>query len=158
MENLILILIAVVLLFFVWLLWARQRLLHHLRSFQRRDALLRRDFQKRRDMVPYLLESFRARHEIPPEWTTLLEKRKQFHKLEEPSFREELDFEQLLHDFISRYDVKDLSYLEAEKNIKDLTTVIERAQIEWKQEHDRFLNLKKRFPYSVASAIFGVRI
>lgn len=158
MENLFLILIAIVAVLFIWLIWSRQSLVHHLRSFQRRDELLRRDFQKRRDMVPYLLETFRARHDITPQWLDLLERRKVFHQPGRRSMKAEAEFEQVLNAFIVAYDIRDINYLEAEKNITALNEIIERAKQEWKAEHDAFLNLKKRFPYSVASAIFGVRI
>jgi len=158
MQNLFLILIAIVAVLFIWLMWARQSLIHHLRSFQRRDELLRRDFAKRRDMVPYLLESFRTRHEWTPQCLDLLERRKAFHLSGKSSMKAEAEFEEVLNAFILAYDIRDVNYLDAEKSITAISEIVERAKQEWKAEHDAFLNLKKRFPYSTASAIFGVRI
>lgn len=158
MQELFLILIAAISVVFLWILWARQGLVHHLRSFQRRDLLLRRDLQKRRDMVPYLLESFRAKREVTPEWTALLEQRKAFHAPGLSSMNAELAYESELEAFIMSHDLTDVNYLEAERNINKLGETIERAKQAWQAEYDAFVKLRKRFPYSVASAMFGVRI
>ena len=147
MENIFLILIAIVAILFVWLIWARQRLTHHLRSFQRRERLLRRDFGKRRDMVPYLLESFRSKHEITPQWVDLLERRKAFHVSGTIAMNKELEFENILLAFIQSYDIPDVNYLEAEKNITEMTDIIQASKVEWQQEYDA----------SVASVMFGLR-
>ncbi|MFT7183985.1 MAG: hypothetical protein ACI9QC_000311 [Oceanicoccus sp.] len=155
MENIFLILIAVVVLGFVWLMWARQHLLSHMHSFQRREVLLRRDFQKRRDIVPYLLDSFRAKHEVNPQWSELLEKRKAFHKVGEIPFKEELEFEEVLLNFVHAYDISDVNYLEAENDILKITEIIKESKLEWKKEENSYNAIKKRFPYSVASVMFG---
>jgi len=157
MENLFLLLIAIVSIAFVWLIWARQKLTHHHRSFQRRETLLRRDLQKRRDMVPLLLESFRMKHEITPQWTDLMDRRKSFHKPGQASMHEEEEFEQALLAFVESYDVTDVTYLETEKHIKNLTQIIERAKKEWSVEHNRFLSVKRKAPFSLVAKIFAIR-
>ncbi len=158
MENFLLLLIAILLLLFIWLMWARQILISHLRSFQRRDELLRRDYQKRRDMVPYLLESFRSNAEVGTKWHELLEARKRFHTEEALSLKEEESFEEKLNTFIQENDIYDINYLEAEKNILKMNETIDLARKEWKAEYDYFLSLKNSFPYSLASVIFKIRI
>jgi hypothetical protein len=157
MENIFLILIAVAAVLFVWLIWARQRLTHHLRSFQRRETLLFRDLRKRRDMVPYLLESFRSKHEVTPQWMDLMERRKAFHASGHIPMKHEMEFEDTLLAFVQAYDIADVNYLDAEKNIKNMTGIIENSKHDWQTEHESFNRLRKSFPYSIASAIFGIR-
>lgn len=154
-ENSILLLIAAAFILFIGLLWLRQNLLHELREAQSREAVLLKDFEKRRDIVPYLLESARSATEPTDTWRKLAEDRGQF--MTAQNTQKELEFEQTLQRYLESTNVRTLNFLEAKKNIEELSTLIEEQKRDRQTAMNRFNERRKQFPYSVASAIFGFR-
>lgn len=157
MENLFLILIAIVLLGFIWLMWLRQSLLHRLRDMAQGEAILRRDLAKRRDMVPYLLEGYKQAQDQDQAWRDLLSARQEFHA-EGPSIMEaEWQFEATLQSFLQQASLKNLTFLEAKKDIEEITALIHQEKDRFEAARTAFATQAKQFPYSLASAIFGFR-
>ncbi|MEK9159910.1 MAG: LemA family protein [Patescibacteria group bacterium] len=152
-ENIILLIIAAASILFTGLLWLRQNLLHELREAQSREAILQRDFEKRRDTVPYLLESARTGSESTDTWRKLAEDRAEF--MTPKNYQKELEFEQTLQRYLASTNVRSVNFLEAKKNIEAISTLIEEQKRDRQAAMNRFNERRKQFPYSVASAIFG---
>lgn len=155
MSKLILLIIGLFVLGFIWLLWARYRLLLQLQEVQASYNLVLADMAQRRDIVPYLLESTRHEEVLNTAWHTLLSERAVFHA---PStWAQEEAFEQKIKTFFQIAHLKTLPFLEAKKDIEDLSQRIEKQKIKLLSERELFQSLKKKFPYSLASGIFGLR-
>ena len=154
MENIILIVIAAFTLIFIWLMWLRYSLVHVLNQAERQRAILQADLSKRRDITPYLLESCRTEAD-PGMWQKLLTARAEFHK--EMPFAAEWEFEKLLLRFIQETKVTSVGYLEAKKDILEMATLIEKGKQGMTNAVDEFNAKRKQFPYSLASAIFGLK-
>lgn len=154
-ENLFLIIIAAAVLLFTGLLWLRGVLLHELRDAKEKEAILKKDFEKRRDTVPYLLESARTSSESTDTWRKLAEDRMQFQKAQ--PYEKELEFERSLHSYLSSANIRSVNFLEAKKNIEELSQLIEKQKQERQDALSRFNERRKQFPYSLASGIFGFR-
>lgn len=155
MTKLILLIIGLFILGFIWLLWARHRLLLQLQEIQARHGLILADMAQRRDVVPYLLESTRHEEVLSTAWHTLLTERAVFHA---PStWAQEEAFEQKINTFLQIAQVTTLSFLEAKKDIEELSARIQTGKTKLGAEMQAFDLLKKKFPYSLASGIFGLR-
>ena len=153
MENIILIVIAALTLIFIWLMWLRYSLVHALNRAERQRAILQADLSKRRDITPYLLESCRGEADTGM-WQKLLTARAEFHK--DAAFETEWEFEKQLNHFIQETKVTSLGYLEAKKDILEMATLIEKGKHSLTNAVDEFNARRKQFPYSIASAIFGL--
>lgn len=153
LENLILLLLALALLLFIALLWLRQSLLQALREVDQRQTLLQKDFEKRRDTVPYLLESV---PEAPSDsWRKLVEDRAALHS--EWSLEKELRFEDTLHRYLKETADRSVNFLDAKKDIEELETLIEKEKQELKTAIALFNEQRKQFPYSSTAALFAFR-
>ncbi len=155
MENSILVVIGILVLGFAWLIWARQHVLMLFWEARRARQTMQADLDKRRDTVPFLLESFRHEESLANDWRILKEERARFHT--QQSLELEFAFEAMLLNFLKRTSLKNLQFLEAKKDIEDLTDLIERQKAQYESAKVQFEALKKQFPYSVASAMFGLR-
>jgi hypothetical protein len=153
-ENLILILIAAAILGFIVLIWLRQSVAHELREVKTREALLKHDFEHRRDIVPYLLESARKEVGVTDAWTKLAEIRALF--LSPQPQEKELEFEGTLLAFVQQTPCRSLHFLDAKKDIEDISTLIEKQKADRLEAISRYSERRKQFPYSLASAIFGL--
>jgi hypothetical protein len=149
------ILLAAFSLLFLWALWLRHQLNQKLRRLENKEKLLRQDLSKRRDIVPYLLESARMHNETDDSWFKLMESRKQFHKVGQSKLTDEWKFEEKLRQFLSEQQVKNVSYLEAKKDISLLSDRIETTKGQWTLALNSYNQVRNQFPYSLASAIFG---
>ena len=154
-ENILLIIIAALAILFTGLLWLRQNLLTELHEAQSREAVLQADFQKRRDTVPYLLESARAAAEPDDTWRKLAADRAEF--MVPQNYQKELEFEQILQRYLSALDFRTLNFLDAKKDIQELSRLIEQQKQDRQAAIDRFNERRKQFPYSLASGIFGFK-
>ena len=155
LHNLILLIIALVSLFFIWVFWLRNTLNHYQRGYQNKRDILMHDFDKRRDKVPYLLESYRKISQSDL-WRKIAEERATFHK--ETSWEKELAFEDTLYKFIGESGTpKSVHYLEAKKEILQISEAIENEKKAMKEMAELYNQKIKVFPYSLASAIFGFR-
>lgn len=152
-ENSILLVIAGLSILFIALMWLRQSLLHELHEAQSREAVLQKDFEKRRDTVPYLLEGARQAGEPTDTWRKLAEDRAQFHKPQK--YEKELEFEKILHNYLQSTHFRTVHFLDAKKNIEELSTLIEKQKEDRLAAISRFNERRKQFPYSLASGIFG---
>lgn len=155
-ENAILIAIAILAILFTALLWLRQNLLTELHEAQSREAVLLKDFQKRRDTVPYLLESSRTEGgETTDAWRKLAEERAQF--MTPQNLQKELEFEKVLHHYLSTVSHRTLNFLDAKKDIEELSKLIEQQKKDRQDALNRFNERRKQFPYSLSAAIFGFK-
>ncbi len=155
LHNSILFLIALLSLFFIWMFWVRHILHTFERSYLNKRDILLHDFEKRRDKVPYLLESYRkiAQSDL---WRKIAEERAWFHT--NSSWQKELEFEDTIYKFIGESSsLKSLHYLAAKKEILQISEAIENEKKLMKEIADTFNQKIKVFPYSFASAIFGFR-
>jgi hypothetical protein len=155
MANLILVIIAIAVIIFTWLIWLRYILLHLLQESNHHLQVLKTDLLRRRDTVPYLLESYRKAEEPNETWHKILNARKQFND-PQPT-EKEWEFEKELLHFLRDTHIKSLNFLEAKKDIIDLTDLIEKEKLALGAANQTFNEKKKQFPYSIASAIFGLR-
>ena len=153
MENILLIIIAAFAILFMVLLWLRQDLLAELHEAHSREAVLQADFQKRRDTVPYLLESTRAAAEPTDTWRKLAADRAEF--MVPQNYQKELEFEQILLRYLESTQLRTLDFSEAKKDIEELSRLIETQKQDRQLAMDRFNERRKQFPYSLASGIFG---
>ena len=74
-ENLFLIIGAIIIIIFIWLFWLRNSLMRDLIAVTQIQSILKTDFAKRRDIIPYLLESYKAASEPTDLWRKLLDLR-----------------------------------------------------------------------------------
>ncbi len=153
MENIFLIIIAAFAILFTGLLWLRQNLLAELHEAHSREAVLQADFQKRRDTVPYLLESIRAAAEPTDTWRKLAADRAEF--MVPQNYQKELEFEQILLRYLESTQLRTLNFLEAKKDIQELSRLIETQKQDRQLAMDRFNQRCGQFPYSIAKMIFG---
>lgn len=154
-ENSILLVIGALSILFIALMWLRQSLLHELHEAQSREAVLQKDFEKRRDTVPYLLEGARQAGEPTDTWRKLAEDRAQFHKPQ--NYAKELEFEKILHNYLQSANFRTVHFLDAKKDIEELSVLIEKQKEDRLAAISRFNERRKQFPYSLASGIFGFR-
>lgn len=155
MENAVLTIIAILTIAFIWLMWLRYSLVSILERLDQKQTILKHDLAQRRDTVPYLLESIRAEEGPDEGWQKILEDRKVFHS--EPDMDKEWEFEKELLHFVRDKKLKNINFLEAKKDILDLTALIEKEKQEMDGVMAQFKERKMQFPYSLASAIFGLR-
>lgn len=154
-ANLILILIGLFLLYAAFMFWLRQNLVHMLTGLKHNEDVLRKDFEKQRDMVPILLEGLREGQEPTDAWRALVQKRMEFRA---PStLQAEMDFARTLEEFLKSNSSKALNFLDAKKDIEDLSRLIEEQKNKLKVGTATYNQKRKQFPYSLASAIFGLR-
>ena len=155
MENTFLIVIGIAVLLFIWLLWLRQNLLIDFREAMHQEKLLKRDLEKRRDTVPFLLESLRGEESLKNDWHRILTERQVFQ--DKFTNEDEWAFEKSLLEFITKPQNKSVHFLEAKKDIEDLSVLVEKEKLHLQEVVNRFNQRRKQFPYSVASAIFAFR-
>ena len=155
MTKLILLIIGLFILGCIWLLWARHRLLLQLQEIQARHSLVLADMAQRRDIIPYLLESSRHEEALHSAWQTLLAERTAFHRTS--TWAQEEAFEQKINTFLQIAQLRTLPFMEAKKDIEDLSARIHLEKDHLKEDLQNFDALKKKFPYSLASGIFGLR-
>jgi hypothetical protein len=154
MSKLILLLIGLLILAFIWLMWARVRLMHERAGIAQQKNILLKDFDKRRDMLPLLLEGFRIAKEATPEWSALLTARAEFRDVSQ--FEKETAFEAQLLQFMTQNPVRDIHFLEAKKDILELGKLIQKERELLQHKEELYLALARQFPYSVAAKIFAL--
>ena len=159
LENFILVLIAIFTVLFIGLLWLRHTLTERLNIARQHQQILQSDFDRRRDMVPYLLEGAREVGEPSDTWRKLVEDRAAFHALYSPeNVQRELDFEAKLKSYLQNTPVHAVHFLDAKKDIEELGAIIEKEKQNLQSAVRDFNEQRKIFPYSLASAIFGFRV
>ncbi len=151
LPNLILLLIALSLLFFVALLWMRAALLRDFGVLREVEGILKSDALKRRNMVPLLLAGLAEQKDEL--WRALLKARAELQT--GASWSQEWEFEAHLLGFLEKKDSKTLAFLEAKKDIKELSRLIEIEKTDLNKARQQLKERRKRFPYFIASAIFG---
>lgn len=150
MENIFLILGALIVIVFIWIFWLRNSLIKDLSSVLQIKSIVTNDFLKRRDTIPYLLESYKSEKEPNDFWRKLLDLRARLDSSEN-------EIQETLQKFFSESEgIKNLNFLEAKKDILDLNKNIEASKKEMNEKIQVYLELRKRFPYSLASAIFSL--
>lgn len=158
LENTILILIALIVLLFVALLWLRYSLLHSLSLVKQNEQIIQKDFDKRRDVVPYLLESVRQLAEPTDHWRRLLENRSQFHESSQGlAMSKELEFEKNILTYIQNASLRSVNFLDAKKDIEELSKIIEKDKVNFRDSVLYFNEKQKTFPYSFAAKLFGFK-
>ena len=165
LENFILVLIALFTVLFMGLLWLRHTLAECLNVARQHQQILQSDFDRRRDMVPYLLEGAGEVGEPSDTWRKLVEDRAAFHALPElteselqKTVQRELDFEAKLKSYLQNTPVRAVHFLDAKKDIEELGAIIEKEKQNLQSAVRDFNEQRKIFPYSLASAIFGFRV
>jgi len=152
-ENIFLLILALAILAFIGLLWLRHNLVTELHEARAREAVLNVDFQKRRDTVPYLLESIREGGESTDAWRHLVKARAVFEK--SATLQQELEFEKILHTYLSSTTLRTQNFLEAKKDLEDLSVLIEQQKRDRQEAISRFNERCEQVPYSLARMIFG---
>jgi len=153
-SNIFLIILTVVAILFIWLLWLRNNLILVLRKVEENRQILQHELDRRKDMVPFLLESYRLSDSPSDLWNKVLQERQYFHK--ETTMEKELEFEKLLQTFINESEnIKNLSFMESKKDISDSTKLIENEKTKLHAAQEAYNEKRKSFPYSWVSGIFG---
>jgi hypothetical protein len=147
LGNLVLVIIGFFILGLAWLAVLRTHLLRELRQIEAVQEQIEADQRRRQDIVPYLLESFRNAEDKESIWQQILKARRQNPK----------ELEDLLVALFEQFHSKNVSFLEAKKEIMDLSLFIHRQKADERELIDAFNVLIKQFPYSLASAMFGFR-
>lgn len=155
LPNLIILLAGLFILYFVASLWLRQSLIGDLEALHQNGLILQKDFEKRRDLVPFLLEGAREGTQVTDAWQALARRRAIF--TQPQAFAVELEFEKCLQDYLSQSSCKSVMYLEAKKDINDMNKLVETQKEKLKTLAQSFNQKRKQFPYSLASAMFAVR-
>jgi len=156
LANIILIFIAILFILFVWVLWLRHSVSQILHDTGHKADLLKAEMWTRRDMVPFLLESFRAEQEPNADWQELLAGRAHFNKT--GSIKDELEFGIMLKNFIEKNKLHSINFLEAKKDIEDITIIIQEKEKDFDTAVSTYNEKLKQFPYSLASVIFGFQV
>lgn len=155
LANLIFLIAVLFSLAFLGVLWLRQSLFQILNHLTQHEAILRTDMRKRRDMVPLVLEGLRDQAELSDSWMKLVRDRAVFHA--PSSLAQEWEFEKNLKDFLASTNSRSLHFLEGKKDIEELSLLIEKEKATLHSYAVEYNEQRKRFPYSLASAIFGLR-
>ncbi len=155
LANIVLLFITLLILYFVGMLWLRQNLIAELRELEHREGILMKDFEKRRNQVPLLLESIRELQEPSDAWRKLVTDRATFHT--QSALAAEEAFGKELLDFLHQTSLRSVNFLEAQKGIQELSALIDRQKEEIQAAIAAFNAKRKEFPYSLASAIFHFR-
>lgn len=155
LPNLIIFLAGLFTLYFIAMLWLRQNLVSELGALHQNELILRTDLEKRRNLVPFLLEGVRESAPITDAWQMLARERSTFVQMK--SLNEEFEFAQHLQTFLDQTPCKTVTFLEAKKDIVEVGTLVEDQKIKLRNLALDFNAKRKQFPYSLASAIFGVR-
>ena len=155
LANLIVVLAGLATLAFVALLWLRQTLTNSLEHLRQNELLLLKDFEKRRDVVPLLLEGAREAAAPTDTWFLLAQKRSTFTR--PATLQQELEFEVLLNEYLAKSPFKTVRFLEAKKDIETLSRLAEEQKQKLRTWSAAFNQKRKEFPYSLASGIFGIR-
>lgn len=150
-ENIFLSAAGLLFITFIWSLWHRNILARSLSAVREKESLLQKDYWIRRDTIPYLLESYKAEKEPNDIWPKLVEARARFQP-------DENEIDELLRKFLQEsQNVKNINFREAVKDITGLNRHIDLEKTEIRQSVESYNILRKRFPYSLASAIFSFR-
>ncbi len=155
LPNLLFLLLTLLVLYFIGMLWLRHSLFNQLREVEQHRLLMLKDMAKRRDTVPVLLEGWRDGQEPTDAWRQLVEKRALFHG--PSSLEQELEFEHFLNAFLAQHSCKNVNFLDAKKDIQEHTRLIEQEKGALRASTEAYNAHRKQFPYSLASAIFGLR-
>ena len=155
LANFIFLIAVLFSLAFLGVLWLRQSLFQILSHLTEHEAILRTDMRKRRDIVPFVLEGLREQGEVSDSWRKLVQDRAVFHA---PStLAQEWEFEKNLKEFLAQTDSRSLHFLEGKKDIEELSKLIDKEKLTLHGYALEYNEQRKRFPYSLASAIFGLR-
>lgn len=155
LANLIFLIAVLFSLAFVGVLWLRQSLFQILGHLTQHEAILRADMRKRRDIVPLVLEGLREQTEVTDSWRKLVQDRAVFHS--PTTLAQEWEFEKKLNDFLTQANSRSLHFLEGKKDIEELNALIQKEKATLHSYALEYNEQRKRFPYSLASAIFGLR-
>jgi hypothetical protein len=154
MHNLILVIIGFIVIDFIWLIWIRQSLFSLMQKAEQKRQIVMQDMGRLRDMVPYLLESLRMEEQSTEEWHKLLEGRKFFHKDDE--LKKGIEYEREILHFLQKTHIKNVHFMEAKKDILDLSGIIEKEKAELEGAMQVFNARRNKFPYKKVSVIFGL--
>lgn len=155
MTNSFILIAGLISLGFIALIWMRVQLVSQLSQCTHKQQILENDLRKRRDTIPVLLEVVR-RHEHPNEhWQILLNKRADFHDAQPLS--REWDLEKLLMDYVDTLRLNTADFLEIKKDLLRQGEVVQAEFEELQEMIAGYNDTQKRFPYSIASAIFGLK-
>ena len=145
-DSLILILITLLIIAFLWLLWMRSRLSHLLFNINESELLIQKEQNMQFALLPLLLESFKKESVYEGAWHELLTC-----KMDQNLNR----LGQTLSVFFSQCQLKSVHFLEAKKLLLDNQARLQNEVRAQNEEIQGYMNLKKQFPFVVASAIFG---
>ena len=154
LQNLIVLLASLFALYFIGMLWLRHNLMTDLEHLRRNEQLLFTDFERRRNLVPFLLEGAREGSQISDSWSHLARKKAEFATAS--NLANELEFEKLLQNYVDTNNYKTVLYLDAKKDIKEASRLVSDQKEKLQGLSQTFNEKRKKFPYSLASAIFGV--
>lgn len=149
--NFFILIVGILGLIFIWLLWLRHDLVAKLRTVNHLQKILRTDLFIRRERCARLLEHA-EKNDLS---RRLLKERAELHKAH--PIQKEWDFEQTLYRFLEENPSKKLNYLEAKKDIADISATIETNKTQLEGAVSTYNSRRKEFPYTLASAIFGLQ-
>ena len=154
LQNLIVLLAGLIALYFIGILWMRHSLMHDLEILRQNEQLLFTDFERRRNLVPFLLEGAREGNQTSDAWNLLAKKRTEF--TQGGGLNKEIEFEKILENYLETNSCKTVLYLDAKKDIEAASRLAADQKIKLNGLSHAFNEKRKKFPYSLASAIFGV--
>ncbi len=154
LENIIVLLAGLFILYFIAMLWLRHNLMTDLDHLRQNEQVLFTDFERRRNLVPFLLEGAREGNQISDSWSLLARKKAEFATTS--NLAAEAEFEKLLQSYLDNNANKTVLYLEAKKDIKEASRLANEQKIKLNGLSQAFNEKRKKFPYVLASAIFGV--
>lgn len=154
-QNFILLIIALVLLALIALLWLRQSLLHILHEISQQQRLLQKDLDKRRDILPYLLESARQAEPPSDKWRKLVEDHSFFHS--QNALSKEWEFQETLNTYLHETPLKSVAFLDAKKDIQGLSALVEQEKKKLTRGIEHYNQRRKEFPFSLAAALFDLK-
>lgn len=154
-PNLIILFAGLFILYGVAMLWLRQNLMNDLEALHQNELILKKDLERRRDLVPFLLEGAREGRELSDSWLLIARKRAAF--TQPQPFAAEVEFERFLQDYLAQNTAKTVMYLEAKKDIQEMSDLVEAQKEKLKTLAQDFNDKRKQFPYSLTSAIFAIR-
>jgi hypothetical protein len=124
-----------------------------MRSANHLLEILKVDMQKQRDTAPYLLESLKALREPDDTWRHIAQYRAFFHA--DFSLEKAEEFEKELLAYIVPLNFKALNFLEAKKDILDLSEIIKKDKSALVAAYEKWNTRIGVFPFILAGKIFG---
>ncbi len=142
---------------FLWMIWLRQYLRAQVETLKAQWSLQVKELQFQLDRAPIFLEKTRHDDAFHTTWMELRNLRTQLSRQAEPTRESLQNWKSQLRNSLGKVPSTDWVLVDAQEDLQESLARLEKLEQESVQTDERYNQLQKKFPYSVAFAIFGFR-